>query len=169
MDYFFFGTLMDLDVAAIVLGRPLAAGDRAAATAHGFKRAMLAGESYPAMVPRAGGAVEGVLVRGVTPAEALRIAWFEDGEYDVVEIVVTLATGERRPALACLRRPEVALVEGDWSLPRWQRDDKPAFLDLARGWMELFGRASVAEAEALWQRGRRAAALDAGARRRSRS
>lgn len=152
MDFFFFGSLMDDDVARLVLGRSVVARDRLPARAEGFRRALLAGESYPVLLPRPGGHVDGVLTRGVTAAEHARIAWFEDGEYDLAEIPVAVASGERVPAWVCLRRAGTAVnPDSEWSFARWQVEDKASFLELARGWMDLMGRATIAEAEAAWQ------------------
>ncbi len=150
MDFFFFGSLMDRDVAEVVLGRAVPDAACEVARVEGFRRVLLAGESYPAMVPRAGGHVDGILMRGVTPAEHRRIVWFEDSEYDLVEVPVSRGSGARATALACLRRPGTAIQEADWSFARWQVEDKSAFLDLAGLWMSLYGRATVAEAETAW-------------------
>lgn len=164
MDFFFFGSLMDPDVVDLVFGRPVSASDRQAATAEGFRRVLLAGEGYPVMIPRAGGQVDGILIRGITPAEKERLVWFEDGEYDIAEIALVLGDGRRRQALTCLRRPETAIQEGEWSLARWQHEDKAAFLARAGLWMSLLGLATVAEAEAAWQALKQAQGIEQAAR-----
>src|SRR3954451_21868760 len=60
---FFFGALMDLDVLAYLLERPVDLDDLQPATIAGFRRVRAAGASYPVLVPEAGGKVEGRLLR----------------------------------------------------------------------------------------------------------
>ncbi|MBM3585580.1 MAG: hypothetical protein FJX36_14520 [Alphaproteobacteria bacterium] len=48
------------------------------------------------------------------------------------------------------RSPDQAQRPGGWSLARWWQEHKVAFMELARLWMSLYGRVTVAEAEALW-------------------
>ena len=131
MRFFFFGSLLDADVAL----------DAGAALPR-----------YPILVPRAGGRVDGALMRGLSAEDTSRIAWFEEGEYDLAAVSVTLPTGRRLAAHACVTRAHVAQRPGDWTLSRWQREDKPSFMALARLWMSLHGKVSAAEAEAHWDR-----------------
>ncbi len=65
MDYFFYGTLMDPDVVARVAGGHRGPTPLEPADAEGFARVYVAGVSYPMLVPRPGGRVEGRLARGV--------------------------------------------------------------------------------------------------------
>jgi hypothetical protein len=150
MRYFFFGSLLDADVTELVLGRRLAPDAWEPATLDGYARALFAKESYPIIVPRPGGRVPGAVVRGLSAADHARIVWFEEGEYDVRPVPTTLATGRRIEAYACVTRPHVPQRPGEWSLTRWQREDKAEFMALANLWMSLHGRVTVAEAEALW-------------------
>jgi hypothetical protein len=151
MRFFFFGSLLDEDVLAVVLGRAVAAPVFAPAVLEGYVRALSALESYPVIVARPGGQVDGGLVRGLSAADHVRIAWFEEGEYQITPVHVRLADGRRIAARACVTRPEHSVRAGDWSLARWQREAKPEFLPRVRAWMELYGRGTVAEAEATWQ------------------
>ncbi|MEX2649462.1 MAG: gamma-glutamylcyclotransferase family protein [Alphaproteobacteria bacterium] len=165
MRFFFFGSLLDGDVAELVLGRRLPTDSWRPATLEGYARVVFAKENYPVIVARPGGRVEGAVVRGLSPADHARIVWFEEGEYDLRPVTVSEANGRRLDVLACVARREIPVREGDWSLARWQREDKPAFMELVRLWMSLHGTATVAEAEALWD----AHKASAGADRRLRS
>jgi hypothetical protein len=80
--FFFFGTLMDREVLEHVLDRPLAGGELAPARLAGFRRVRSARGTYPLLVPRHGGIVEGVLLKAPGPRDARRITHFEDGEYE---------------------------------------------------------------------------------------
>lgn len=162
--FFFFGSLMDPDVTELVLGRRVTAPAREAAVLAGFQRALFRGESYPVILPRPGGRVAGEVVRGITPEERARIAWFEEGEYDVTPVTVELAAGGREAALACLSRRDLPVQEGAWSLAQWQREEKAQFLELARLWMALQGKATVAEADAIWAAHKRERGLPAAPR-----
>lgn len=157
MRFFFFGSLLDGDVAELVLGRRLPQDAWRPATLEGYAHAVFAKENYPVIVARPGGRVEGAVVRGLSSADHARIVWFEEGEYDVRPVTVIKANGRGLEVLACVVRREVPIREGDWSLAHWQRENKPRFMDLARLWMSLHGKATVAEAEALWD-ARKAAA-----------
>lgn len=150
MRFFFFGSLLDADVAELVLGRRLPARAWEPAALDGYARAIFAKEPYPVLVPRPGGHVEGAIVRGLSAEDHGRITWFEEGEYDIEVLPVALATGKRLEAHACVTRAHVPHRPGDWSLARWQREDKPAFMALAELWMSLHGRVSITEAEARW-------------------
>ena len=90
MRFFFFGSLLDADVAELVLGRRPAPRAWEPAALDGYVRAIFAKESYPILVPRAGGRVDGALMRGLSAEDTSRIAWFEEGEYDVRALPVTL-------------------------------------------------------------------------------
>jgi len=170
--FFFFGSLMDPDVARLVLGRTVPEAMREPATLAGYRRAVFAGESYPVIVPRPGGRVQGEVVRGIGSVERDRITWFEEGEYDVTPVAVELARGGRETALACLSRRELPVQDAGWDLARWQRDEKAQFLELAALWMSLHGKATVAEADAQWDALKRARGLptvERTARARSRA
>ena len=151
MRFFFFGSLLDADVLALVIGRHLAARAWAPASLDGYVRALSALESYPVIVARPGGRVDGALVRGLSAADRARIAWFEEGEYEVTPVTVTLDGGRRIAAHACITHPDHPVRVGEWSLARWRREAKPGFMVRTRAWMDLYGRATPAEAEAAWQ------------------
>ncbi|MEE8559476.1 MAG: gamma-glutamylcyclotransferase family protein, partial [Alphaproteobacteria bacterium] len=77
MRYFFFGTLMDPDVRALVIGGPAPASRIEPATLAGFRRVHVAGRSYPMLISDALGRVEGCLVRGLDGRARARIGQFE--------------------------------------------------------------------------------------------
>ncbi len=88
MDYFFYGTLMDGDVLARVVGQPVPPARMEAAVVDGYRRLYVAGAWYPMLVPAPGGRVEGRLVSGIDAAQAARIANFESDAYELEALPV---------------------------------------------------------------------------------
>jgi hypothetical protein len=153
MRYFFYGSLTDPDVLAVVLGRR--PRRLAAATLQGWRRLRVAGECYPLIAPAPGERVEGV-VADVTAAEARRLAWYEGDDYEVRELDVELASGEAVAAQAFLPKPDLAHADEAWDSARWRRKHKPALLEAAKLWMG-FERLRPANADAAWRATRRRA------------
>ena len=58
---FFFGTLRDRELLAIVLGRPVSPGEMRPARAPGHAARRLAGQDYPHLVAEPGAMAEGVV------------------------------------------------------------------------------------------------------------
>jgi hypothetical protein len=131
MVYFFYGTLCDTDVLQLVLGYRPAPGQIEPACLPGYRRKRARGRSYPVLLRTPGGRVDGLLFRPSRASDSLRLAAYEGPEY-----VTRLLPVCRRQGGAALRRARVFLPAGsalsvafdDWTLPRWQRRDKAAFL-----------------------------------------
>lgn len=156
MRYFFYGSLIDPDVRAVVLGRRRP--DGAAATLKGWRRWRVAGESYPLISPAPGERVDG-LVLDVAPAEARRLAWYEGEDYEPRELAVSLASGDNVSALVFVPKADLAHAGEPWDPAAWRRAHKPALLRAARRWMAYEER-RPADLEAAW---RAAAGQSAGA------
>jgi Gamma-glutamyl cyclotransferase, AIG2-like len=62
-----YGSLMDRELLALVIGRATDELRVKAATIHDFVRRRALNESFPVLVPHPGGRVEGVLVRDLRP------------------------------------------------------------------------------------------------------
>src|SRR3954463_6988818 len=78
---FFYGTLMDLDVLAYLLERPVDLGDLEGARITGLRRMAAHGTRCPGLVPKPGGKVEGRLLRRATVRDIARINHYESEEY----------------------------------------------------------------------------------------
>ena len=136
---FFFGTLMDLDVLAYLLERPVDLDDLRPATITGFRRVRALGASYPVLVPRA------------------RMAWSRAGccagppratsrgsiTMRAASIWPSCATSSPTMARGCglaLSRASIICAASDepWSLADWQRRDKAGFFAACDGWMADF-------------------------------
>ena len=149
---FVYGSMRDEDVRALVLGRDPPAIRTEPAWMPGVAAVRVPGESYPYLVSSDGASAPGELVHGLGEEGLDRILFFEGDEYGFTESVVERAGGQR---VAAMHFGGVAIPEGPivpWSLERWQAREKPRFLSMTREYMALWGRATQAQAEALWQR-----------------
>jgi len=155
--FFFYGTLMDLDLLRMVLGRDLAAAALRPAILTGYRRGIIRGRSYPMLVPRAHGSVDGVLARDFDEADALRLTWYEHDHYDIRLCRPRLACGLRVAAWTFVPRCGGGMPPGAaWSLPTWQRRHKAAFLARLTREIGAGGPAprKMAQAKNAWRRRR---------------
>ena len=133
---FFFGTLMDLDVLAYVLERPIDLDDLAPATLAGYRRVQAVGVSYPVLVPDRAGVVEGRLLRRATRRDIARINHFESGEYRAELHAVVYRTMARRRRHGSIWAWVISAATAEpWSLAAWQAMHKPGFFAACDGWM----------------------------------
>lgn len=149
MRFFFYGTLIDPDVRRLVLGgaQPVMLDPARLA---GWERREVVGATFPIVIVRAAGIVEGVLARGIDEYGSRRLVAYEGDGYGLSEVEVILDDGRRKSALVFApasggpHRPG----SGVWRYETWSRRHKAAFLrEIAR---DRWGRN---------QRGRAAARL----------
>lgn len=145
---FAYGTLMDPDVRAFVLGR--GGGPVTAARLTGWRRAPVAGESFPMLVADAGGAVDGLLVELQSDGERERVQFFEGVRQVLAPVTAVCATRGPIDALACLSGAGLVAGDGDWDLARWQAAHKARYLPATVEYMAGFGRHDVETALRLW-------------------
>lgn len=132
---FFFGTLMDGDVLAHVLNRPVERPELAPALLWGYRRHAVVGAPYPVIRPDADRHVRGVLFRPRSEDEQARIEHFESEEYEASPVRVQVGT---RLADAFAYRDidgVFELSDEAWCLERFSRVDKPRYLAACGGWM----------------------------------
>ncbi len=127
---FVYGTLRDGDIRALVIGREPAL---TVARAPGLVVVGFPGKSYPALVSDAAGAAEGLLLTDLVAGEWAALDAYEGADYErrIIMVDVDGVMGE-----AVVYWPLVAVRAGSalWSLDRWQRNHKAAFLiEEARG------------------------------------
>jgi hypothetical protein len=135
MAYFFFGTLMDRDVLAAVLDRPVAGAELGRAWLSSYRRVRAANASYPILVPAPGLIVGGVVFRPRNERDDVRIRHFEDGEYTEHWSQVRLPGGRRLAARVFLALEVLQASEEPWDLRVWASAHKAAFLERCREWM----------------------------------
>jgi hypothetical protein len=128
MRFFFYGTLLDLDVTALVLGRRLPPSAFLPAVLPGWSRWRVQGGSYPISIPDRKGQVAGAVVRGLSARDVARLAAFEGSGYRVsslnVRIGGVLTTVSVYEPIVSKLKP----TNRSWDLALWQRNDKRAFV-----------------------------------------
>jgi Gamma-glutamyl cyclotransferase, AIG2-like len=137
---FFFGTLMDLDVLAYLVERPVDLDDLRPAAISGFRRVRARDVSYPVLVPHEDGVIEGRLLRRVSARDIARINHYESGEYQAELRHVVTADGCEVAAWLFLGLDHLRASDEPWSLAEWQCRDKAAFFAACDGWMADFRR-----------------------------
>ncbi|MGE0152524.1 MAG: gamma-glutamylcyclotransferase family protein [Reyranellaceae bacterium] len=135
MRFFFFGTLLDEEVLAFVVGRRVPETDKRPAILSGYRRVKAQGVTYPIVVPRAGAEVAGLLVSGLDEAEAKRLIAYEGANYELVTLPVQ-SSGRSREALVFVPVKTGGLVplDEDWSYEDWQRLHRAGFVARLRRW-----------------------------------
>ena len=124
MNLFFFGTLLDQEVRAIVFGHPLAVRP---AVLRGFRRPHVAGRHYPMLMARPGGRVAGLLAEGIDDETVRRLRLYEGWEYQLHPFRLETATGPVE-AHVFICPPGIEAAEPEWRLDRWQLRHKRVFL-----------------------------------------
>ncbi|MDH3453017.1 MAG: gamma-glutamylcyclotransferase [Gammaproteobacteria bacterium] len=155
MRCFFFGSLMDRDVAELVLDRHIEPRLQQPGILHGYKRLLVAEESYPALAPRAGGKVTGVVVDEISDADLARMQFFESAEFAPVAREIELIGGEYVSAQTFIAREVLQYTDQPWDFGHWLRDDKTDYLALVRDWMAAYGKRETHQLEAAWSSARR--------------
>jgi gamma-glutamylcyclotransferase (GGCT)/AIG2-like uncharacterized protein YtfP len=157
LDFFVYGTLLDDDVRALVLGRGAPAGPATPASLSGFRRVPVAGHSFPALIADPRGRVEGALIAGVGIAEAARLSYFEGPEYQALRRPVERAEGTAGDAWLFVPAPRQPFMPGlrprpgSWDLASWQRRHKAGYLRGLRRAMAAAPAPLLAELRQAWQ------------------
>ena len=132
MRFFFYGSLLDHDVTAIVVGRRLPPAAWLPATLPGHRRTLARGVSYPVLVRDPRDTVRGAVVGGFSALEVERLAAYEGPRYRIAPLKVRL--GGMMTVVSVFEPVEQAFepVGGHWDLAQWQRRDKKRFVDRIR-------------------------------------
>lgn len=149
MRMFFFGSLMDRDLLALVIGRAIDDLTVTEATLLGFERRRARDESFPIIVPHPGGRVDGVLVDGLGAADLDRIQFYESDDYALQAFKIDTAAG--RAEAQVFLPTETLEDEGVvWDFESWLEEEKPMCLILAEELMSHYGTLTPAQYEVLW-------------------
>ena len=124
MNLFFFGTLMDEEVRAIVCGRAVAVRP---ALLRGWRRPHVAGRHYPMLVQQPGGRIAGMVAENVDADSVRRLQIYEGWEYELRPFRLETVTGPLA-AHVFVCPPGIASAAPEWRLERWQLRHKRAFL-----------------------------------------
>jgi len=111
---------------------------------------MLHDETYPVLAHMAGDCVPGQLL-ALNEQDMSRVRFFEADEYEFEAAQVRDVSGNVVDALLCAERATRPGPRYPWSLRRWQREHKSAFLIHAQTYMNLYGKSTVAQADVVWK------------------
>jgi len=129
MRFFFYGSLLDRDVTALVLGRRLPPGAFVPAVALGQARRRAKGVTYPIMVREPRGRIEGAVLGGLSARDVARLTAYEGPRYRTVPLKVRMAG---RLVTVSVFEPRERSFEplpgSSWDLADWQRRYKRAFV-----------------------------------------
>jgi hypothetical protein len=128
MRFFFYGTLLDRDVTALVLGRRLPPAAFAPAVLPGHARRRIKGGSYPIAVRDARSEVAGAVVSGLSARDVARLAAYEGPRYRIAPLKVRIAGVLSIVAVFAPLEERFQPTGGSWELTPWQRRHKRAFL-----------------------------------------
>jgi hypothetical protein len=128
MRFFFYGSLLDEDVTAVVIGRRLPPTAWTPATLTGFSRRKAKGVSYPVAIRDPKGTIEGAVVGGFSKLEVARLTAYEGPRYHTVPLKVRIHGRITTVSVFEPREKAFQPVDGEWSLSQWQRRDKRKFV-----------------------------------------
>jgi hypothetical protein len=135
MLFFFYGTLMDRELRAKLLGARVQGLRVTPGVLIHHRRFTARYGDYPVLVPELNGRVSGVFVEGLDARALLWIAHFE-GPWYLTERVT--AFDERRQRLrpwAFRPTRRDAATDKPWDFRRWQRTGKPEVRELLNTWL----------------------------------
>lgn len=124
---FFYGSLLDEDVRAAVLGA-LAPEAVAPATLAGWRRVTAPGAIFPIVLRAPGATVDGVIARDMSAAAVRRLDAYEGTGYRLEPVQVTLADGTACDAQVYVPVRSFAGSGKPWDLEDWRRRHKRRFL-----------------------------------------
>ena len=127
MRYFFYGTLMDPDVRALVLRGSARAIRIEPATLPDYRRVYIRHRTYPVVVRDRSARVAGCLAHGLRAVDAARLADFEGREYEAAKRHVVTAADETVEAWVFVAGARAAPTTASWDLETWQQRHKASF------------------------------------------
>lgn len=137
---FSYGTLLDGQLLAVVLGRRAGLPRVSPALLPDHRCVYVRDARYPVVVPAPGEHVPGGLLAGLTRTDWDRLWFYESADYELVECVVTTATGARRAVM--FAGGTTAAGTRAWSLREWQLRYRTAALRRIRRVMAAYERHS---------------------------
>jgi len=128
MRFFFYGTLLDPDVVALVLRRrlPPSAFVPASLPAHARRRAK--GATYPIVVRDRRAEVAGAVVGGLSARDVARLAAYEGPGYRIAPLRVRMSGAMTTVSVFEPLQSRLQPSGELWSLALWQRRHKRAFI-----------------------------------------
>lgn len=136
LPFFFYGTLMDADVRALVLpASSVAAAVLEPATLAGWRRVVMRRRRYPVIVRHSVSRVDGLLMRGLDRGAVSRLLAFETGEYVPRALTVEATAGGSARAWVFVASRAARPSSTTWDLEAWRRTHKRGLTRRLRaGW-----------------------------------
>ena len=132
MRFFFYGTLLDHDVTALVLGRRLPPKAWVPAILPGHARRRAQGVSYPVLARDPRSEAAGAVVGGLSRRDVARLVAYEGPRYRISPLKVKTPSGLQSVSVFEPIDGGFQVVKGArgalWDLTTWQRHDKRTFL-----------------------------------------
>jgi Gamma-glutamyl cyclotransferase, AIG2-like len=128
MRFFFYGTLLDPDVTALVLGRRLPPAAFVPATLPGYSRWRVQEGSYPISIPDRRGEVCGAIVGGLSARDVARLAAYEGPGYRIAPLKVRVGGAMTEVSVFEPIVSKLKPTNKPWDLALWQRRDKRMFV-----------------------------------------
>ncbi|MCC7016948.1 MAG: gamma-glutamylcyclotransferase [Rhodospirillales bacterium] len=126
-DYFFYGSLMDVDILSAVAGERIPPARLIAARLSGYERLRARHGVFPLIVEDLGAEVEGVLVTGLSSTAVRRLTRYEGRGYMAAKRPVTTADGSCQAYVFIPVRP--GRTSGKpWDFETWRRRHKRRLL-----------------------------------------
>ncbi|MFT4728285.1 MAG: hypothetical protein ACI9UN_002792 [Granulosicoccus sp.] len=147
---FSFGTLMDTDLLPLVCEQAMDTLVLESAVVPERSRRWVLDDHYPVLVVEEGRTTQGLIIRGLEEEAFSRIVFFEGEEFNLEPLSVQKANGEweRVQYFADTNRKQISASE--WTLSEWQRTTKADTLSRIVGYMQCYGKMTLAEADAFW-------------------
>jgi len=132
MRFFFYGTLLDRDVTALVLGRRLPPHAYTAASLPGHARRRAQGGTYPIVIADPCDEVPGAVVGGLSARDVARLAAYEGPGYRVARLRVKVRGRVTEVSVFEPIQSRLKPSRELWELTLWQRRHKRSFVDRLR-------------------------------------
>jgi hypothetical protein len=141
---------MDRDLLEAVLGRDSGHLNFTPGWLKGHVAEIAANYSFPTLVERRAGRVDGIVAERLTASDVERIAYFEDEDYAPAVADIATATGEIS-AQFYAATTRLKSSGKPWNFDCWRSHDKPLLLAVTRKVMsEHYGVTPMSKIDAVW-------------------
>lgn len=145
---FFYGTLRDADVLAMVLGDERATLSDAVLDDH--IAMAVANETFPIIHAKTGAQAHGLLAENLSDEALARLNFFELGFGYELRGLPVKASGRSVVASVYFCPPGLFETDGAWDFAAWGQRQKPFFLDAGAEYMAQYGRIPADRMEPFW-------------------
>jgi hypothetical protein len=151
--FFFYGSLMDRELLEAVLGRTAANLTFTPGWLTGYVAETAQGYTFPTLLERKGGRVDGIVTQGLTQADSDRITYYEDNdEYTARVVDISTATTEVAAQIFIAATPLMSSGQA-WRFEHWRKHEKRLLLAVTRKVMrEHYGVTPANEIHPIWMR-----------------